>query len=159
MTVVLWIIAVLLIIAGMLGTLFPGLPGVPFVFLGLLLAAWADHFERVGALTIIVLAVLTLASVGFDILATSLGTKRAGASRLAVAGAILGALAGLFFGLPGIVLGPFLGALAGEYLNRRDLRRAGKAGLGAWAGLVIGTAARVALAFAMLGIFIVSYIF
>jgi hypothetical protein len=57
-----------------------------------------------------------------------------------------------------LILGPFFGAAAGEYLARRNLRQAGKIGLAAWLGLVVGTAAKIALAFTMIGIFVLAYV-
>jgi len=93
-----------------------------------------------------------------DLLATSLGAQRAGASRQAILGAALGTVVGLFFGLPGILAGPFLGAVAGEYLARRDVAQAGRAGLGTWLGLVLGAAAKLALAFTMLALFLTAYL-
>jgi uncharacterized protein YqgC (DUF456 family) len=59
----------------------------------------------------------------------------------------------LFFGLPGIILGPFAGAVIGELTVKQDLRQAGKAGVAAWIGFAIGTAVKVGMAFLMIGIF------
>ena len=65
-----------------------------------------------------VLGLLTVATVGVDVLAASLGAGRLGASRAAIVGAVAGTILGLFAGLPGLLLGPFLGAVAGEYWTR-----------------------------------------
>jgi len=157
-TAVWWLLAGILVLVGMAGTVLPALPGAPLVFLGLLLAAWIDGFQRVGWLALTLLGVLTLLSLGVDLLATSLGAQRAGASRQAILGAALGTVVGLFFGLPGILAGPFLGAVAGEYLARRDVAQAGRAGLGTWLGLVLGAAAKLALAFTMLALFLTAYL-
>jgi len=158
MTAALWVLAILLIVTGLLGTLLPVLPGVPVLFLGLALAAWIGDFAKVGLVTLGVLAVLTIISVIVDFLSTGLGAKRVGASRLAIIGAMLGTVVGLFFSIPGIILGPFIGALAGEFIHRRDLLQAGKVGFGTWLGLVIGVVIRVALAFAMVAIFAAAYV-
>ena len=101
---------------------------------------------------------LGLASLAVDLLASALGAQRFGASPRALVGAALGALVGLFFGLPGLLLGPFLGAVAGEYSARRDLAQAGRAGVGTFLGLVFGAAAKAALALAMIGIFAAAYL-
>jgi uncharacterized protein YqgC (DUF456 family) len=158
MTIFLWIIAVLLVVIGIAGTILPMLPGVPLVFLGLLIAAGIGHFDKVGPATLVVLGVLMLSSYGVDLLSTALGAKRAGASKYAIIGAAAGTMIGLFFSIPGIILGPFIGAVAGEYLRRRNLRQAGKAGLGAWLGMVAGAVMKIAIAFAMIAIFILAYI-
>jgi uncharacterized protein YqgC (DUF456 family) len=75
-----------------------------------------------------------------------------------MAGAALGTVLGLFLGLPGIIVGPFLGAIAGELTVHRDWKRVGKAGLAAWIGFVIGTAVKVALAFLMIGLFAAAFV-
>ncbi len=147
------LLAVLLVASGIAGLLLPGIPGAPLLFLGLVLAAWAEDFAHVGVGTLSVLAVLALASYGIDILAGVLGARRFGASPRALLGAGIGAFVGLFFGLPGVVLGPFLGACLGELTTVADLRAAGRAGIGAALGLVVGAALKIALAFIMLGIF------
>jgi len=157
MTSPLWIVAIVLVLAGIAGSVLPALPGVPLVFLGLLLGAWIDHFQKVGWFTLIVLGLLTLLSFAVDFLATSMGAKRVGASKWAVVGSALGTLAGLFFGIPGLILGPFLGAVAGELIARRGQRQAVRSGFGAWIGLLVGTAGKLALIFAMVGIFLTAY--
>ena len=144
---------------GLIGTLMPAIPGVPLIFGGLLLAAWAEHFQYVGAWTLVVIGVLALLAWGVELLASALGAKRFGASRMAVAGAVIGTLVGLFMGIPGIILGPFLGAAAGEFLARRDLLQAGRAGIGTWLGLVVGAALKIALSFAMVAVFLAARIF
>ena len=154
-----WVVAALLIVAGVAGTVLPALPGIPLVFAGLLLGAWADDFTRVGWVTIVVLGVLTLASLAIDFAATALGARRVGATRKAVIGAALGTLVGLFFGIPGLIVGPFLGAVAGEVVSHGEWRRATSAGVGTWVGLLFGTLAKIALAFAMLGIFVFAFFF
>lgn len=147
----------LLALVGIAGSILPALPGTPLVLAGLFFAAWADGFQQVGWPTLLLLTFLTLTAYGIDLLATMLGAKRAGASRWGLIGAMIGTVVGIFFGLPGLLAGPFLGAVAGEYLARGDLRRAGNVGLGTWLGLVVGTAAKIALAFTMLGVFALGW--
>jgi len=151
--------AALLVAAGLVGTVLPALPGALFVFAGLLLAAWAGGFAHVGWGGLAVIGTLGLLSVGVDFAATILGARRVGASPLALAGATIGAFLGLFFGLPGLVFGPFAGAVLGELVARRDLLQAGKAGLGTWLGLVLAAIAKLALAFAMIAVFATVYAF
>lgn len=157
MTELLWIAAAALVLLGIAGAVLPAIPGVPLVFAGLLLAAWIDHFQKVGWFTLSVLALLTIASFVMDFMATSLGAKRSGASKLAVAGAAVGTVVGLFFGFLGLILGPFLGAVAGELLARKDRNQAVRAGLGTWLGLLLATAGKLALIFAMVGTFLAAY--
>lgn len=153
----LWALAALLVAVGIAGAVLPALPGVPLVFAGLVVAAWADDFERVGALPLVILGLLMLLSFVVDFLATVLGAKRVGATKLALAGAAIGTLLGLFFGLPGLILGPFLGAVAGELVSHGRVEQATRAGLATWVGLLFGTLAKLALAFTMLGVFAAAY--
>jgi uncharacterized protein len=149
----LWFGVVVLVTVGVVGTVMPGLPGVPLVLGGLLLGAWIDDFQYVGRGVLMVLAVLAVIASGVDFVAGALGAKRVGAHRRAVIGAALGAIAGLFFGLPGIVLGPFAGAVLGELSVRRGLDRAARVGVATWIGMVLGGAVKLALALSMVALF------
>ncbi len=153
-----YVLAAVLIAVGILGTILPALPGVPLVFAGMLLAAWADGFAHVGLFTLLGLGALTLVAVGVDFIAGVLGAKRVGAHRYAVIGAALGTVIGLFFGLPGLLLGPFLGALAGELVAGSTLRRATGVGVGAWIGFLVGAVVKLGVCFAMLGIFALAFV-
>ena len=158
MTLLLWIAAAILVLVGIAGVIFPGLPGAPLVFLGLLLAAYIDDFTLVdGWPTLTVLGILTVLSLGVDVLATTLGAKRVGASGKALWGAALGSILGIFFGFFGLIFGPFIGAAAGQYMSQRDILQAGRVGIGTWIGILIGVAMKIALIFAMLGVFITAY--
>lgn len=154
--ILLWLLAAFLIAAGFAGLILPAVPGIPLVFAGLVLLAWAENFAYVGWLTLTLLGGLALLSYGIDFLASALGAKKFGASPRAVAGAALGALGGLFFGLPGIVLGPFVGAVIGEFSQRATLKAAMHAGVGATLGLLFGALLKIALAFSMLGVFVLD---
>lgn len=154
----LWMLAVGLMLVGLAGTILPMMPGVPLVFAGILLAAWIDGFSRVGVPTLIVLGVLTLLSFLVEYAAAALGAKRAGASRQAIAGAAIGTFAGLFFGLPGLLVGPFAGAAIGELIARGGASRAVGVGVGAWIGFAIGSIAKLAIAFTMIGVFVAVYL-
>ena len=154
-----YLIAAAMVLAGLAGVVLPALPGLPLVFAGMLVAAWAGDFERIGPVPLVALGLLTVLSVAADLLATAAGAKRVGAGPMAVWGAALGTFAGLFFGLPGLLLGPFVGALAGELWHTRALRRATHVGLATWMGLLLGAVLKVALAFAMLGVFVLAWFF
>jgi uncharacterized protein len=153
----LWTVAIVLVIVGLVGVVLPALPGTILIFAGLLVAAWADGFTRVGVVTLVIIGIIGAASYGVDFVAAALGAQKLGASKRAMAGAALGTLLGLFLGIPGLILGPFVGAVAGELTAHRDWKRAGKAGLAAWVGFAIGTAVKVGIAFAMIGIFVGAY--
>lgn len=155
--VLLWILAALLVLVGLAGSVLPALPGVPLVFAGLFIAAWAGDFARVSWPTLLLLGLLTLLSFVIDFAATALGAKRVGATRLAIVGALLGTLAGVFLGLAGLIIGPFLGAVVGELLSHGQVQQAARAGVATWMGLIFGTLAKLALVFTMLGVFAAAY--
>lgn len=153
-----WVLVGLIVITGLVGTVVPALPGIPIIFAGLVLGAWVNGFEQVGWGTIGVLAALTVFSIIIDFLAGAVGAKKLGASPRAFWGATIGAVVGIFFGLFGIILGPFIGAVVAELSGGQSTRQAGRSGYGVWLGLVLGTAAKLAIAFMMLGIFLLRYL-
>jgi uncharacterized protein YqgC (DUF456 family) len=155
--ILLWLLAAVLVLVGLAGTLLPALPGVPFVFGGLLVAAWLGDFQRIGWPTLSLLAVLTALAILVDLFASVLGAQKVGASKLALLGAALGGIAGIFFGLVGIFIFPFIGAVIGEFIARREMGQAAKVGLATWLGLLFGALAKLALALTMIGVFVIAY--
>jgi uncharacterized protein YqgC (DUF456 family) len=153
---VLWIAATLLVAFGVVGTVLPGLPGIPLVLTGLVVGAWIDDFAYVGRGTLMVIALLALLGTAVEFAASALGAKRAGAHRRAVIGAALGALVGIFFALPGLLLGPFVGAVIGEFSARGSLARAGRVGLATWLGMLLGGVAKIAIVISMVAVFAVQ---
>lgn len=156
---ILYLLAALLVLVGIAGIILPALPGIPLVFAGLLLAAWADGFAHVGWLPLAVLGLLTLLSFAVDILATVVGAQRVGASRKALWGTFIGSIAGVFFMPIGLFVGPLAGALLGEYWHTRELGRSTKVGLATWLGILLGFALKLALVTAMLGLFAFAWFF
>lgn len=151
----LYILSAVLILVGLLGTVLPVLPGIPVAFAGMWLAAWVGNYQEISVLTLVILGVLTLISIGVDILASALGAQRAGASKMAIVGAAIGSLVGmLFFNLPGLIIGPFVGVLVVETSKGKSVREASKIGFATWIGMAVGVALKVGLAFSMLGIFL-----
>ncbi len=151
-----WILSILLIVLGLAGTLLPALPGTAFVLAGIVLGAWIDHFTRVGWAALAMVTVMAIAAWILDHVAALLGARRAGASRLAVLGAAIGTVAGLFMGLVGVLFMPLWGAALGGWLARRDAGGAMHVGMATWMGLMVGLIAKVVLAFMMIGVFLVA---
>jgi uncharacterized protein len=154
-----WLLSVLLIVAGLAGTVLPALPGTALVLGGIVLGAWIDDFTRVGTGTLVVIALLAVLAWALDYVAGLLGAKKAGASRLALIGATIGTVAGLFFGLIGVLFMPLVGAAIGEYMARKDEAKAVKVGVATWVGIMVGLIAKVVIAFVMIGIFVAALIF
>jgi hypothetical protein len=156
---VLWVLAVVLILTGLVGVVMPALPGMVFIFAGILLAAWIDDFSVIGGWTVGVLGALALIASVFDYLGSTVAAKRAGASKEGLIGAALGTLLGIFTGFIGLLFMPLLGAAVGEFIAHRDAIRAGQVGAATWLGLLASTVLKIAIAFAMVGVFVAALIF
>ncbi len=148
------VIGALLVVAGFVGLVLPVIPGALLIFLGLFIAAWGDGFAHVGAVTLTIIGVLALLALAADLVGSHLGARRVGASTLALVGAAIGGIVGIFFGIPGIILGPFLGAVLGEVAMHGKLLQAGKVGFGTTLGLLAAIAAKMCLAVMMVGLFL-----
>jgi uncharacterized protein YqgC (DUF456 family) len=155
-TLLWYLLAAALILFGLAGTILPVLPGVPIVFAGMWLAAWAGDYLWIGPGTLVLLGVLAGIAVLVDLIAGVLGARRIAATGAALWGAAIGTVIGLFFGLVGLLFGPFIGALIGEVSAGGSMRRSTHVGIATWIGLLFGTLAKVALSFTMLGVFIAA---
>jgi uncharacterized protein YqgC (DUF456 family) len=153
-SILLWIIGAVLTFTGLAGLLLPLVPGAPLLFLGLLLGAWAEGFRYIGVWSLLLLAGMAALTYVVEFVASILGVKKYGGSRRAMAGAALGGMAGMFLGIPGILLGPFVGAVIGELSLQRTLDEASRAGFGTVVGLAIGVAGKLAIGITMIGIFL-----
>jgi uncharacterized protein YqgC (DUF456 family) len=158
-TILWWILVFVLMAAGVVGTVLPILPGAMLIFAGAVLGAWIDDFARVSGWTLGVLGILAALSIACDFVVASLGAKRLGASPLAISGATLGTFVGVFTGLWGLLFMPLVGAVVGEFLAMRNLRRAGQVGVATGVGLFVGAVVKIALAFSMIGVFVAAWLF
>jgi uncharacterized protein YqgC (DUF456 family) len=159
MNVLLLILGLGIIVAGLVSLALPVVPGVAIIYLGILTVAWADDFTRIGPVMLFVMLALTFVAMIADNVAGVFGARRGGASAWGVFGAGAGALVGIPFGLPGVILGPAIGALAFEYMKNPDIRRAGKAGLGGLLGFVLGVVAKAIFGVMLVGLALLAYIF
>lgn len=163
MDIALWTLSVLMILIGLVGIVLPALPGVVLVWAGILLGAWIDGFSRVGWGVMAACTALMLLALLIDLVAGMLGARRLNAHWLALVGAGVGTLLGLFSGLIGLLFMPLLGAIAGEWIARHrepDIAlRATQVGLATWVGMLVGTAVKIATAFLMLGLFVAALAF
>ncbi len=156
LSITLIVIGALLVVTGVLGVVLPVLPGTILVLAGLVLIAWAEQFEYVGAVSLSILVVLTALTFAVDYVASLLGAGRMGASRAGLVGAAVGTFAGVFFFPVGLLLGPFLGAVIGELMTRSDALRAGKVGVGAVVGVLLGAVGNLVITLSMIGVFLIA---
>lgn len=150
---VFYTLGALLIVGGLVGTLLPVLPGIPMVFGGIWLIAAVDGYRHLGLWWLLLIGALGAIGVLVDFVAATLGAKRVGASRRALWGASIGTLVGMFFGIPGILLGPFAGALIGELSSGTSVLRSTHVGVATWVGLLAGSLLKLVISLVMVGLF------
>ena len=151
------LVAILLVVIGIAGTILPMLPGVPLVYAGLLLAAWHDSFDKVSILTMVIIGSIALLAWAVDFLASIMTAKKVGASKYALWGAGVGALLGILGGIPGLIIGPAIGAIIGELITHKDVSKATTVGIAAGLGFVLALAVKIVLALTMLAMFAYAY--
>ena len=136
----------------------PGMPGPPVVLIAAIgHRLWFGQHGASGVI-LICLALLALASFVLDHFAGVYGAKRFGATWRGLLGAFVGGVVGIFFSLPGIILGPFVGAMLFELLGGHKLDKASRAGLGATLGMFAGVIAKCVVCAVMIGLFTANVI-
>jgi uncharacterized protein len=146
-------LALLIMAVGLLGSVLPVLPGVPVVLGAAVLHKLYFGSNGASWWLMALLVILTLLALGLDYLATSIGARKLGASWRGMLGAIIGGVVGLFFSLPGILLGPFIGAFLLELAGGYECRQALRAGAGATLGLLAGALGKFAICVVMITLF------
>jgi len=144
MEIVLVIFAFLLLISGLLGAVIPVIPGPPLSFAGLLILQWSGYPDFTSTFLWVWAGITVIVTV-MDYFLPTMMTKKFGGSRAASIGSILGLLAGMFLFPPwGMIIGPFLGAFAGElFHNRNDSTKAFKVAFGAFLAFIVGSGAKL----------------
>jgi uncharacterized protein len=157
MQILLNTVAAVVIVVGLVGAIVPVLPGIPLIFAGIWLIAGVDGYRHLGLGWLLGIAAVGAVGVAADLLAGAFGAKRMGASSQAVWGALIGTVIGLFFGIPGLLLGPFFGAVLGELSAGNSVLRSTHAGVSAWVGLIFGTVIKLVSSLMMVGLFGVAW--
>lgn len=157
MDIALYLLGAVLILGGLAGAVLPMLPGIPMIFGGIWLVAAVDHYHRLGSGWLWAIGAIGTFGLVIDFAAAALGAQRVGASRQALWGATIGTVVGLFLGLPGLVLGPFLGALLGELAAGNGVLRSAHVGVGTWLGLLGGALVKLVVSFVMVGLFALAW--
>jgi uncharacterized protein len=156
MEYVAWGLSLLLMLAGLIGTLIPLIPGT-FLILAAALIHKLMLPEGISWFVFAWIGVFFLFSVVSDIACTLIGARIFGGTKWGMAGAGGGAMVGMFFSLPALLLGTILGAIAAEKLGaRRSHREALRAGAGAAIGFVAASVARLGCGVAMIALFLVA---
>lgn len=157
MDIALAVLGTALVLIGFIGSILPVIPGPPISWVGLLLLKWtdyiADHGEAYGNALWILLFFVILVTI-LDYVVPIMGTKKYGGSKRGVWGATIGVVVGLFFGPPGIIIGPFLGAYIGEITTGKKERDALRAAWGSFVGFLLGVGMKLMVCGAILFFFI-----
>ena len=152
-----WLLAIVLMALGLIGTVIPIVPGTTII-----LAAAVVHRLVLGAdrslgwSALIAMLGLTLLTYAIDAAAGYVGAKRFGATKWGLIGGAVGALIGLFFGLLGLFVGPVIGAIAGELIGGKKVMKAGRAGWGTFLGGLAGVIAKLFIGLIMIVIFLMN---
>ena len=151
-------LTLLVMCIGCLGSFLPGIPSTPLVLIAAI--GHKFYFRDMGAGWIVLTLLIFITAVTFvmDYLTSIYGAKQFGATKKGMAGAIVGGIVGLFFNLPGILLGPFVGAVIFEMIGGREWKPAAKAGVGATLGLLAGAIGKIVCCVAMMLLFAANVI-
>jgi uncharacterized protein YqgC (DUF456 family) len=145
---ILLILGIIFMIIGIIGCLVPVLPGPPLSFIGLIFLH-LTRFGQFSAVTLIILGTIAIIATVLDYIVPVWGTRKFGGSKYGTKGAIVGLIVGFFLGPLGIILGPLIGAFAGEMIFKDDLSYAFKAGFGSLLGFLTGIGLKLAASFVM----------
>jgi uncharacterized protein YqgC (DUF456 family) len=150
------VIAGLVMFVGLIGSVLPGIPGAPLILVAAIVHKLIFKSDSASYFALGLIFFFTLLSLILDFLASTLGAKKMGATWRGVVGAMVGAIVGLFFNLPGIILGPIIGAFTFELIGGREWKESARAGAGAMIGFFLGALGKVMCCTAMIGIFFLS---
>ncbi len=157
MEIALYIISGVLILGGLVGCILPALPGLPVAYAGILVLHFTDRVQFSTGELIFLTAIMIVAQV-LDYLLPAWLTKKVGGSKLGTIGSIVGLIVGLFFPPFGLIIGPFLGAIAGELLNGEGTKTALKSGMGSFLGFILTTGLKIGVCGLYIWYFIKSFI-
>jgi len=158
--ILLWVMVSIFFLAGLAGSIIPGMPGPPVVFAGALIYGLLTGFAEIGWMLLLVLGLLAAVSQLLDYLASAYGAKKFGGSSWGIWGSLVGGLIGFFiFNIPGMIAGLFAGAVIMElWKGKKDTRTALKVGGGSLLGFLGGTLMKVVFSLLMIGLFLVNVV-
>lgn len=158
-TVIAWIVVIALFVIGMAGAVYPALPGVLAVYAAFFVYGFMIRFSEFTFWFWLIQTTIVVVVFVADYALGAWGVKKFGGTRASVTGSTIGILLGPFvIPVAGLLLGPFLGAAIGELIAGKDMKAAGRAGLGALVGFFSSTAAKIVLQLIMIVVFIIALI-
>ncbi|MBU0598105.1 DUF456 domain-containing protein, partial [Patescibacteria group bacterium] len=158
--IIIFILAILVMLVGLAGIIIPILPGIPLIMAAVLIYGLIDGWQAISWNLAGIFAILTVAALTIDWLATTYGVKKMGGSTLGIIGAIGGMVVGLFSGgIIGLIVGAFVGAFVFELIGGKNKDQALRAGLGSFIGFIAGGVIKFAIGASMIGVFIWQVLF
>ena len=148
-------LSIICLVIGLLGCILPMLPGPPLAYVGLLLLHATEYAQFSSTQLWSCLFAVIVVQI-LDYITPILGSKYSGGTKWGNWGCVIGTMMGMFFLPLGIIIGPFIGAIAGELLGGRGLSQAMKAGLGSLVGFLLGTVVKLLLCGYLVYLFIVE---
>lgn len=157
MEIILFIVAGIFMILGLVGSFLPILPGIPLSWIGLLIFFLIPtipmNYLFLGITLVIAIIIYIL-----NLVIPAMGTKRFGGSKKGMIGATIGLIVGIFAPIPfAVIIGPFLGALIGELINKSDSNTAVKAAFGSFLGILTSSFMEFLVCFAYLILFLYQF--
>jgi uncharacterized protein len=150
MDLFLLLLSIIVLFIGLAGCFLPLIPGPPLSFMALVII----HFTRFADFNtgfLLLMALVAVAVTITDFFVPVWATGKSGGSRYGIWGAGIGIIAGIFFFPPlGLITGPFAGAVIGELIYGRSARKALIAGLGSFAGFMLGIGLKLAASVTMM---------
>lgn len=153
---IIWIsIGLILILGAIIFSFLPPIPGPPLAWLALLLLNLTNDKVEFSALTLTILAALSIFVIVIDSFIPIWSTKKMGGSKAGIRGSMVGIFVGIFFFPPiGIILGPIVGAIIAELVvEGQDLKSSIKSGFGAFIGFLLGIGLKLGLSLYMAVLF------
>ena len=159
MDIVLLIVAWIAVLMGMGGIFLPMMPGVPLIWMGILIIGWMTGFEALSGAVVAATGVIMILSQGVDYVAGTIGAKALGATPMGTMGAFIGVIVGLLtLGALGVIIGPFIGALLAELMAGRTEWQAIRSGMGTFIGFLGGTFVQMLVGIVLFGYFIIGFV-
>ena len=152
------LISFILLVTGIAGMILPGLPGAVLVWLGIVAYGFLNPHVHWSMTFFLLEGLLALLTYAVDYLATVWGVKKFKGTTAGAVGAILGMTFVFIMGPPGLIIGPFIGAVTGELLYGGEMRQALTSGFGTFVGFLVATFARLLICGIMISWFVAKVI-
>ncbi|MBS4537803.1 DUF456 domain-containing protein [Clostridium sp. D2Q-11] len=159
MNIILVIISLIIMFIGFIGTFLPAIPGPGLIFFTGLFYGIITGFEHIAVITIVILGILAILTIILDNVTSLITTKKVGASKYGIIGAIVGGIIGfLSLSFIGLIIGQFIGAIVGELLIKKQFKDSFKVGIATFIGYLIGVVLNSTIALIMIVIFVFDVI-